>query len=179
MYRVLSLAGLLVLLAPLRAQEKPPPEKRKPPSKIEQEIVKLTNQVRAKQNKSALQINDLLMQAARHHAANMARQNQMSHVLDGKNPADRVKDAGYEYSYVAENVAMGQRTALEVMKMWMNSETHRGNILGENYTEIGVAAVKGPRGLYFVQVFGTPVQKEDRPAGDRRSDAERKTGSEK
>ncbi len=159
MFRTLSLLGLALILAPGFAQEKQPPEKAKAPSKTEQEIIKLTNQARAKQQKSALRVNDLLMKAARQHAENMARQNQMSHVLDGKNPADRVKALGYEFSHVAENIAMGQRNAAEVMNMWMNSESHRSNLLGDDYTEIGVAVAKGAKGLYYVQVFGTPQQK--------------------
>jgi uncharacterized protein YkwD len=35
--------------------------------------------------------------------------------------ADRVKTQGYNYNYVGENIAWNQRTAIEVMKSWMNS----------------------------------------------------------
>lgn len=159
MQPALCLTGLLVVLLPLSAQEKKPGQEKPPvPSKVEQEIVRLTNQARAKQNKPALKVNDVLMKAARMHAANMANQNQMEHVLDGKDASDRVKALGYEYAALAENIAAGQRTPAEVLAMWMNSEGHRSNILGEQYTEIGVAQVKGAKGYYYVQVFGAPLQ---------------------
>src|SRR4029079_6734173 len=135
---------------PLIAQDKP-----QPPTKAELEIIKRTNQAREREKKPPLVVNDLLMKAARQHAANMVKQNQMSHDLDGKNASDRVKALGYEYAALAENIAMGQKSPAEVLTMWTNSESHKSNILGD-FTEIGVAQVKAGRGFAYVQVFGTP-----------------------
>ena len=157
MPRTLGLIALLVVLTPIFAQDKPKASPPKPTSKVELEIIKRTNEARAREKKPPLVLNDLLMKAARDHAANMVKQNLMSHDLDGKNASDRVKALGYEYAALAENIAMGQMSPADVLKMWMNSEGHRTNILGE-FTEIGVAQVKAAKGYAYVQVFGTPAQ---------------------
>lgn len=53
-----------------------------------------------------------------------------------------------------ENIAVGQSTADMVMTSWMNSEGHRANILTEDYTTIGIGAVKVNGLYYWVQCFG-------------------------
>jgi uncharacterized protein YkwD len=78
--------------------------------------------------------------------------------LDDKKPADRVKDAGYKYAAVGENVAWNQKNPAQVVEAWMNSEGHRANILKKEYEEIGVAVAKNAKGEpYWVQVFGTQL----------------------
>ncbi len=44
---------------------------------------------------------------------------------------------GYRYQRFGESVAMGQQTAIEVLKTWMDSKAHRVRLL-DNFTEIGV-----------------------------------------
>lgn len=46
---------------------------------------------------------------------------------------------------------MGQRSAEEVVKAWMNSSGQRANILNKSYTHIGVGYVK--EGNYRAQMF--------------------------
>lgn len=129
-------------------------------SKEEEGVIELTNAERKKMDLPPLKANALLMEAARSHGANMAKQDKLAHELDGKQPADRVKDAGYKYGYTGENVAWNQKNPKEVLESWMNSEGHRANILKKEYTEIGVAMVKNEKGQpYWVQVFGTPLRK--------------------
>ncbi len=61
---------------------------------------------------------------------------------------------GIKYTAAGENIAMGQRTASEVMNAWMNSPGHRNNILSPSFSEIGVGLAKGPNGrLYWTQMF--------------------------
>jgi uncharacterized protein YkwD len=124
----------------------------------EQKILDLTNAAREKEKLPALKLNQVLLKVARAHSANMARQGKMDHVLDGKKPHERVKDAGYDYSYMGENIAWttGDPPAV-VFKGWMNSEHHRENILGEHYTEIGIGIARTDKGeVYYTQVFGKP-----------------------
>src|SRR5712691_11080652 len=73
-------------------------------SAVEQKILDATNKEREKENLPALKPNPILFEVARAHSANMAKQREMKHELDGKNPTDRIKAAGYEYSYIAENI---------------------------------------------------------------------------
>jgi uncharacterized protein YkwD len=127
-------------------------------TKDEQAIVELTNKERAKMKLPPLAVNARLMKAARGHAANMARQEKMEHVLDGKRPRQRAEAAGYVVARVTENLAAGQEWTTEaVMEDWMKSKEHRPNILDPKVTEIGVGLAKSARGeWYYAQLFARP-----------------------
>jgi uncharacterized protein YkwD len=130
-------------------------------SEDEQAIVDLTNKARADKKLPALKPNEALCKAARAHSANMARQQKMEHVLDDKNPSDRVKAAGYRSSFVGENIAAGNGWSPEqVFQVWMDSEPHKKNILTKEYKEIGVGIARDNQNkLYYTQVFGTSRKK--------------------
>ena len=53
-----------------------------------------------------------------------------------------------------ENIAWGQKSSEEVMKSWMNSSGHRGNIMNKSYKSTGVGCVEYGGRLYWVQCFG-------------------------
>jgi uncharacterized protein YkwD len=157
---------MFALIASVGAQEKKEEPKIEPKkeelklSKDEEAVIDLTNAERKKADLMPLKPNLKLMTAARDHAANMAKQDKFEHNLDGKEPADRVKDAGYIYSRTGENIAWNPKTPKEVVQGWMNSPPHRENILKPEYTEVGVAVAKNKKGEgYWVQVFGTPRKK--------------------
>ena len=90
----------------------------------------------------ALQRDARLDRAAQLHAENMARQQKMAHVLDGRGVGARVCDQGVCRIGVAENIAAGQRSTGDVMQAWMTSPGHRANIKGR-YSRIGVGYSKG------------------------------------
>jgi len=140
-------------------------DKAKPAFKIsddEQGILDLTNKAREKEKLPPLKPNEVLFKVARAHSANMAKQEKMEHVLDDKNPADRVKAAGYKYSSVGENVASGNGWSLEeVFQVWMDSEPHKKNILNKDFREIGIGIARDSKDrLYYTQVFGTSRRKQ-------------------
>lgn len=66
-----------------------------------------------------------------------------------------------EYDYVSvvrsENIGRYsydlERSVKEIVNGWMNSETHRNNILSEKTTETGIGWVKNGKYYYFVQIF--------------------------
>jgi uncharacterized protein YkwD len=92
------------------------------------------------------------MKAAQDYAALMAKERHFSHTgPDGSQPRDRAERSGYRGSSWGENIAMGQRTAEEVMQSWMGSTGHRANILRREYQDIGI----GQAGAYWVQLFGS------------------------
>ncbi|HEV3439138.1 MAG TPA: CAP domain-containing protein [Gemmata sp.] len=167
MYRYGSaLVLIFALMASIAAQEKKEDSKKDDKkdelklTKEEQATIDLTNAERKKAEMKPLTANPQLMAAARAHAANMAKQDKLEHTLDGKEPAERVKDAGYKYSATGENIAWNAITPKEVLKGWMDSPPHKENILKPEYTEIGVAVAKNKKGeRYWVQVFGTPRKK--------------------
>src|SRR5262245_10566128 len=128
----------------------------------EKTLVELTNKERKEKDLPALKPSPLLFKIAREHSANMAKQKKMDHNLDGKNPAQRIKEAGYKYYAQGENIAHfdfpGKKLPLDVlMKGWMSSKGHRENILRDLYTEIGIGIARDDKGIYyFTQVFGKP-----------------------
>ena len=120
-------------------------------------IVDLTNRERQAKGLRALKVNRQLTAAALAHARNMARQEQMNHELDGRNPSDRVNDTGYRWRAYGENIAYGYPGPKDVVGAWMDSTGHRENILNETFTEIGVAVAYSSKGVpYYCQVFGRP-----------------------
>lgn len=155
--------GVLLLLSgfiPLAAEEKK--SSKLEISSQEQTIIDLVNKERKKEKLPLLKPNPLLFKAARAHSENMAKQQKMEHKLDGKTPAQRVRAVGYRYRACGENIAAGgPRWALsEVHQAWMDSEGHRDNILGKNYTQIGIGIAKSEQGeLYYTQVFARPARR--------------------
>jgi len=153
-----TLSSLLLCLV-LGAADDPP--KKLELSPAEQAMLDATNKEREKENLPALKPNPVLFEVARAHSANMAKQGKMEHELDGKSPADRIRAAGYEYAYIAENIAVGARMSpAAVVKAWMESQVHRENILNDKCTEIGIGVVKNDKGeTYYTQEFGAPKKK--------------------
>lgn len=73
---------------------------------------------------------------------------------NGTSFATAMKEAGVNYRRAGENIAWGQRTPEEVVNAWMNSPSHRANIMNENYGRIGVGHLTNARGTsYWVQLF--------------------------
>ena len=57
--------------------------------------------------------------------------------------------------YKGENIAMGQKTCAAVMSAWFNSASHKANMLGKNYTKVGVAGYEVNGQIYWVMVFSS------------------------
>jgi uncharacterized protein YkwD len=125
-------------------------------SKEEQLILDLTNEARAKEKLPPLKVNATLMKVARAHSANMAKQNKMEHVLDGKEPHQRVEDAGYNYRSMGENIAAGDKrvSVRKIFEGWMDSQGHREHILSPKFDEIGIGIAADKREYYYTQEFG-------------------------
>jgi uncharacterized protein YkwD len=98
------------------------------------------------------------MAAAQVQARYIAEREKTAHRgRGGSTLAQRVEDQGYAYLKMAENVASGQATPEEVLASWMDSPSHRQNIL-DDFAEIGAARVIGDdQRPYWCVVFGTPM----------------------
>jgi hypothetical protein len=126
-------------------------------------IIERTNDVRITHGLSALSINGKLSQAALAKVDDMFTYQYFEHDSpQGKTPSTFVKGAGYEYLTIGENLALGIfEDEKDLVTAWMNSPGHRANILGEHFTEIGVAAkrglFKGEQVWLAVQEFGRPL----------------------
>lgn len=125
-----------------------------------QTIIELTNQERQTKGLASLQSNSVLAEAARQKASQMFTFGCWSHNCHGKTPWWFFKNVGYHYLYAGENLAKDFGDSSSVVKAWMDSPTHRDNILNDNYKEIGVAVVNGvlngEETTLVVQMFGRP-----------------------
>ncbi|MFF0345004.1 CAP domain-containing protein [Kribbella sp. NPDC004875] len=110
----------------------------------EAQVLDLTNAERAKAGCGPLRTNSALTKAAEAHAADMVDLHYFAHdSLDGRNPFDRMKAAGFKGGAMAENIAVGYTSAAAVVEGWMNSAGHRANILNCSYTMIGIGYDSG------------------------------------
>lgn len=57
------------------------------------------------------------------------------------------------YSYMGENIASGFPDPSSVMTGWMNSPTHRENILNTNYKYVGIGVVYSGGKYHWTQIF--------------------------
>lgn len=122
-----------------------------PEATWELEIARLTNIERQKAGLSILKYNTSLEVGANIRANEIITH--FSHTRpDGTRFLTAFKDL--KYRNLGENLGNGFRTPEAVMKAWMNSESHRANILKPEYQEISVAIVLGEDGKYrWVQIF--------------------------
>lgn len=123
------------------------------------DIVSLTNQERVGQGLKALKWNDQLAEAAKAKAQDMFLDNYWAHVApDGTEPWDFVDASGYVYLTAGENLAKDFDHSNSVVKAWMDSPSHRDNLLNAKFEDIGVAVVNGELSGFettlVVQMFG-------------------------
>lgn len=126
------------------------------------ELLNGTNQAREDANLGDLTLNDDLSQAAFLKAKDMFANNYWAHTSPGgTTPWKWLGDVGYNYSVAGENLAKNYPNAQATVKAWMESETHKANILDERYSDIGFAVVDGNLNgrdtTLVVAYYGAPV----------------------
>lgn len=132
-----------------------------------QKVIDQTNARRAQAGLAPLRLNPVLSQSAAAKADNMFAENYWSHNSpSGKTPWDFFKSVKYQYSVAGENLAKDFYDTDSMMRAWMNSPTHKANIVNTKYQEIGIGVVNGVlRGVkttLVVQHFGTPLSSQVR-----------------
>lgn len=92
---------------------------------------------------TSLTLSTQLNNSAQAKANDMIAKNYWDHVTpDGTQPWYFFDQAGYAYTAAGENLAYGFDTSDGVTIGWMNSPSHRDNMLG-NYTEVGYGIASG------------------------------------
>jgi uncharacterized protein YkwD len=142
-----TLLGLVMVASPAQAADST--------AKMAGDIVYLTNKQRALHGCKAVRNDARLAAASTAHSAYMARTGAFSHTgRGGSDFVHRDKVAHYPRP-LAENIAYGYRTGLDVVKAWLASPPHRANLLNCKATTVGVGAVFSASGTsYFTQDFG-------------------------
>lgn len=101
-------------------------------------LLDATNNQRVQNGASSLKLNSTLSVAAQAKANDMVAQNYWSHTSpDGKQPWSFVASAGYKYEKAGENLAYGFLNSQDTITGWMNSSSHRSNMLDTAYSEVG------------------------------------------
>ncbi len=90
----------------------------------------------------------------------MAIHKKMSHIgSKGSTSIDRIKATGYDYLRAGENVAFGRYSTDELMKGWLDSPSHKRNIVGA-FSQIGVGCATAEDGKrYWCVTFGLPIRR--------------------
>lgn len=81
-----------------------------------------------------------------------------------KTPWYWLKQVGYQYQYAGENLAINFTDSKDVTNAWMNSPTHKANIVKDKYTEVGTGIAtglyEGRETVFVAQVYANPIVKE-------------------
>ncbi|HKX12351.1 MAG TPA: CAP domain-containing protein [bacterium] len=180
--RIFSIAALLLCLSPgLKAEAKSEaipfhlqqqsPGKTLGPSdlsrQVESRIFESTNGVREGKKLKPLASEELLAKAAHDHAQDMMKRNYLSHFSpEKKSVVDRLKkyrpklnrSVGENLHTIASAGGLFDPKAIaeQMMKDWMNSSSHRKNILAKNFEFLGVGCTGDGSRIFCVQVFGGP-----------------------
>jgi uncharacterized protein YkwD len=105
-----------------------------------------------------LTVDDRLARAARGYSQELARRQVVEHLsVESGNAADRVKRAGVQAIFVAENVGRANSIA-DAQRSFMSSPGHRANVLSRAVSRVGVGIAfrkdaQGSTTLYVTQLF--------------------------
>src|SRR3989344_3203097 len=135
------------------------------------ELISLTNDYRKSLGLNELQPNARLTQAAVNKARDLLNKQYFAHTSpDNKKFSDWIKEVGYKYFYVGENLAIDFNNNQDLFRAWLNSPTHKENIIKPQYQEIGLAVLEGKYNnqttVVVVQLFGSRVLGENESLGD-------------
>jgi hypothetical protein len=124
-------------------------------------LVMQTNDFRKGNSGDSLIVSELLTKAAQMKAEDMAEKGYFSHVGPlGEEPWSWFDKVNYKYSFAGENLAVDYTESSDITKGWINSATHKANLLNKNFTEIGIGIAEGKfqghKTIYVVQFFAKP-----------------------
>jgi hypothetical protein len=101
-------------------------------------LLDATNAQRSNNGLGSLTLNSKLNSSAQAKANDMVAKDYWAHnTPSGQEPWVFFDAAGYNYQKAGENLAYGFSTSDATVVGWMNSPSHRANILDGSYTEVG------------------------------------------
>lgn len=120
----------------------------------EQIILEKINEKRQEYGLNSLEIREDLNLIAKQKAEDLVNNNYFAHESPTYgNILDMITENNISYSIVGENLA-GVATADLAIDGWMNSESHKSNILEEKYKYTGISVIDSKTyGRIYVQVF--------------------------
>ncbi len=115
----------------------------------DQGMFQMINAARAAEQLLPLARDAALDRLARMHSEEMLRARMVGHDVGGGDPAARIKAAGIKARVAGENVASAGSLENAHRALWA-SPSHRGNLLLDKFTRVGVAVVRAPDGMVWV-----------------------------
>ncbi|MDO8463489.1 MAG: CAP domain-containing protein [bacterium] len=123
-------------------------------------VVARTNAVRAQEGVVPLRADASLTAAAQDRAEGIVRSGVFSHVqADGTPFSHAAQEHGYAFAHLGENLAINLLSEEPLITAWNESPTHRQNLLGAHYRDVGVGIasgyVDGVPTMVVVELFGS------------------------
>jgi len=119
------------------------------------ELIRLQNIERNKRGLPSLEVSYQLQKSALLKAYDMFYYGYWDH-FNPKEPQHTpwyfIKDVFGQYLYAGENLGRGFYTPQQLMQAWMNSKTHRENILNPDFRYIGISRIRGEPGTQFSDI---------------------------
>lgn len=125
-------------------------------------MIQLTNEARSNAGLPGLVVNSALQQAAKQKGQDMLKNQYFAHISpSGITPWFWMQKTGYSYQVAGENLAIDFLDSEDVVAAWLNSPTHKANMLHKEYTQTGIAvasgAFQGGTSIIVVHMFGKPL----------------------
>ena len=113
----------------------------------ENQVAALINNIRVENGLAPVAADGLLTDIAIARSQDMINRNYFSHYTpEGTNVFNFLRGSGISYQYAGENLAQCQPASIgspeAFLNAWMNSPSHRANILRAQYGKIGVSMVE-------------------------------------
>jgi uncharacterized protein YkwD len=143
-------------------------------STSEKALIAMTNRSRAAAGLRSLRVDSTLTSVARWRSKDMIDRDYFSHTIPGYGTVFKKLDSkGYCYKLAGENIGWNtypdDEATAAIHQMFMDSPSHRANILGKAWDVIGVGAYKGPGGkkmwtVLFADKCGSTASSKPKPA---------------
>ena len=97
--------------------------------------------IRLDDGRGVLSIDDRLSEASQDYASLMVSTGEFGNNVGGTTATESAAAAGYDASFMAENIAQGPTTSDAVLDLWMDGGSSRANILNTNAEDFGIGRV--------------------------------------
>lgn len=106
-----------------------------------QSVLTEINLTRAQAHIAPIRPEKTLTRAAAAKLEDMLEHDYFAHInpQTHKKWSDFIRDSGYQYHEIGENLAIGYTSATEIVQAWLDSPTHRKNLLTAEFTDSGMA----------------------------------------
>lgn len=123
-------------------------------SEEEKETLELINEYRKENGLTELKALDKLQSNAKLKAEDIVNNEYFSHNSPNLGtPFEMLRSNNVEYTIAGENLA-GNITPQKAVEAWINSPSHKENILEEKFEYTGICVIESPiYGKVFVQIF--------------------------